>query len=189
MTRYVALIASFIFVLTIRATALATVASNNEIASAIVVSSLPFGVSQDTADATASTSDPDCAGKGPTVWYRFTPAADMRLEVNTFGSSYDTTVSVYSGSPTALTSLACNDDAEGVQSRVRVDVQAGQTYWIMVGAYASGAGGSLVLAMQVAPELAPFRGQSLSLFTGSHGEPFWVNSSLPSHRLRLSPGV
>lgn len=79
----------------------------------------------------------------------------MHVEANTFGSSYDTTLSVSVGERGALTQLACNDDTSGLQSRVRLDIEAGHTYWIMVGAYASGAGGALTLNLQAAVPVIP----------------------------------
>jgi hypothetical protein len=57
----------------------------------------------------------------------------MRLEANTFGSNYDTTLSVYTGTRATLTQLGCNDDSNGsTQSRVRFDATAGTTYYFMV---------------------------------------------------------
>jgi hypothetical protein len=76
----------------------------------------------------------------------------MRIEANTFGSDYDTTLSVYTGERGNLTQIACNDDAGGtLQSRVRFDASAGETVFFMVGSFGSGPGGSLVFTVDVAP--------------------------------------
>lgn len=109
---------------------------------------LPFEDTVDTTDATQAGDDPvECFGAGPTVWYRLTPAADTFVEINTFGSDYDTTLSVYTGDRGSLAEVACNDDTgEGVQSRVRFDAAAGTSYHVMVGAFDSGPGGQLQLA-------------------------------------------
>jgi hypothetical protein len=48
----------------------------------------------------------------------------MGIEANTFGSDYDTTLSVYTGSRGALTQIACNDDADLLQSLVRFNATA-----------------------------------------------------------------
>ena len=60
---------------------------------------------------------PDCSGREPTVWYAFRPSAAVRVEANTFGSDYDTTLSVYTGARGDLAQLAC-DDTGGRQSQV-----------------------------------------------------------------------
>jgi hypothetical protein len=126
--------------------------ANDDFDSATVVSGLPFTDQVNTTDATTAADDPDCFGQGPTVWYSFTPTTDLRVEANTFGSDYDTTLSVYTGAPGALTQIACNDDAVGsLQSRVRFDATAGETYYFMVGSFASGPGGNLVFNVDVAP--------------------------------------
>ena len=85
--------------------------ANDEIAHATVIPALPFtdGPLATTA-ATTVADDPDCAGYGYTVWYVVTPAANLAMTIDTFGSSYDTTVAVYTGAPGALTRLACNDN-------------------------------------------------------------------------------
>ncbi|WP_437857025.1 hypothetical protein [Sorangium sp. So ce363] len=127
--------------------------ANDAITSATVVPQLPFTDTISTVDATTALDDPNCAGNGPTVWYSFTPSTDVDVfvEANTFGSEYDTTVSVYTGSPGNLTQLACNDDAVGLLSRVVFNATAGTTYYVMVGAYGSGPGGNLVFTMDFAP--------------------------------------
>jgi hypothetical protein len=81
--------------------------ANDDIASATVIPGLPFADDPlDTTEATTAPDDPDCVGNGPTVWYAFTPAADVSVLVNTFGSDYDTTLSAYTDSPSSLTQIA-----------------------------------------------------------------------------------
>lgn len=124
---------------------LAVAPGNDDISSATPVTSLPFTDSVDTSEATTASDDPNCAGNGPTVWYVYTPAADQRLLADTFRSDYDTTLSVYTGSPGSLTQIACNDDAGGsLQSAVQFDAESGTTYFFMIGAFASGSGGNLI---------------------------------------------
>ena len=131
--------------------------ANDDINNAVVTSVPDAPPSIDTTEATTAPDDPECVGQGPTVWYRLTPAVSQRVEFNTFGSSYDTTLSAYTGSPGALTQIVCNDDTPtSLQSRVRFDAVAGETYFIMVGAFASGPGGSLVLSVAVAPPAPEF---------------------------------
>lgn len=117
-----------------------------------VTEPLPFSDAINTVEATTAADDPDCFGQGPTVWYSFTPSTDIRIQANTFGSDYDTTLSVYTGTRGDLTQIACNDDAAGsVQSSVVFDAAAGQTVFFMAGAFGGGPGGNLVFTVQVAP--------------------------------------
>ncbi len=129
---------------------LAATPANDDFDSAVVIPGIPYSDALDTSGATTSADDPDCVGQGPTVWYTFTPSTDMRLAANTFGSDYDTTLSVYNGSRGALIQIACNDDAFGLQSQVAFDALAGETYYFMVGAFAGGPGGNLVFYLDIA---------------------------------------
>src|SRR4051794_11374697 len=89
--------------------ALASAPSNDDVGAATSIGSLPYTNTQDTTEATPGTNDPSCVGNGPTVWYSYTPSSNVHLDANTFGSTYDTTLSVYTGSPGSLTQIACND--------------------------------------------------------------------------------
>jgi hypothetical protein len=131
----------------------AVVAANDDFDAATVVGSLPFSDAVNTSEATTAVDDPaTCFGTGPTVWYRFTPSADIRISANTFDSDYDTGLSAYTGVRGDLVEVACNDDAGAtLQSRVTIDAVAGQTIFFMVGAFASGPGGNLVFNVDVAP--------------------------------------
>lgn len=113
--------------------------ANDDILSATVISSLPFSDNLSTSDATWAADDPIiCTNNVPTVWYQYSPETDMHVEFNTYGSDYDTTLSVYSGAPSELTPISCNDDWNGTaQSRLSIDVVVGETYYLMVGAFAS----------------------------------------------------
>ena len=128
--------------------------ANDDFDDAIVVTTPNFTDQLNTSEATTAADDPvpSCAngGRGPTVWYAFTPSAGKRFEINTFGSDYDTDLAIYTGTRGNLTEVACNDDARDkvpgadVQSKVVFDAVAGETYYIMVGAFDSGPGGNLV---------------------------------------------
>jgi hypothetical protein len=109
----------------------------------VVTEPLPFADSISTVDATTAADDPECAGNGHTVWYTYTPSAAGSVNANTFGSDYDTTLSVYTGTRGALTQIACNDDFGGVQSSVTWEVVAGTTYYLMAGSFFDSPGGNL----------------------------------------------
>jgi hypothetical protein len=106
---------------------------NDDFNDATQIRTFPYSISYDVTNATTAPDDPFCYGANQTLWFAYTPTTNIRLEANTFGSSYDTTLSVYTGARGALTQIACNDDSNGtVQSRVRFDAIAGTTYYFMV---------------------------------------------------------
>src|SRR5262245_23735469 len=118
----VALIAALVWNLAPARTALA--AGNNTLASATTITP---PVTNDTTNTTTATRDPgEIGGGGGTcnfplsanthsVWYKYTPASNGFLSIDTFTSNYDTVLEVFTGpaSPTfaALISIACNDDS------------------------------------------------------------------------------
>jgi len=122
--------------------------TNDDFDNATIISQFPFSDAIGTSEATVAVDDPYCAGQAVTVWYKFTAAADTTIVANTIGSSYDTTLSVYTGSRGALTQIACNDDYYGVQSFVQFSASAGETYYFMVSQFSTGGlGGSMVLTV------------------------------------------
>jgi hypothetical protein len=125
---------------------------NDDIGSPALVTGVPFTWVQNTLNASAAPDDPFCFGQAATVWFAFTPATNMRVEVNTFGSDYDTTLSAYTGARGALGQLACNDNASSSpQSRIRFDAVAGVTYLFMVSAAFGSPGGHLILNVVPGP--------------------------------------
>ncbi len=126
--------------------------SNDDFDSATVIAkSLPFTDTINTAEATTSPDDPSCYGNGPTVWYAFTPTENMQIVAHTFGSKYDTTLSVYTGASGSLDLITCHNDTHyigmGWESMVLFDAVANQTYYFMVGSSDSGPGGPLVFTV------------------------------------------
>ncbi|HZN74196.1 MAG TPA: PKD domain-containing protein [Micromonosporaceae bacterium] len=124
--------------------------TNDDFASATVITSLPFTTAQDTSEATSDPSDPvECYNNG-SVWYAYTASADTTIDANTFGSNYDTVLSAWTGSQGSLTLLACNDDAGSLQSRISFAASAGTTYYFMVSfccGHGGTGGGSLQLSV------------------------------------------
>jgi Zn-dependent metalloprotease len=114
-----------------------------------IISSVPYTTSQNIAGATTAIDDPSfsCVSgqKSNSVWYRYTPAANVTLNLDTFGSNFDTVLAVWTGSRGSLTSVACNDDAAGgVQSQVSFGAAAGVNYYIEAASFYAG-GGTLTL--------------------------------------------
>jgi len=125
---------------------------NDDFDDALVIPGLPFTDSIDTSDATAASDDPvpSCVETSHTVWYQFTPTETMHISANTFGSDYDTTLSVFTGERGSLTEVACNDDTFDVQSRVTFEAQAGEAYHFMAGSFFDSPGGELVFNLDMA---------------------------------------
>jgi hypothetical protein len=89
-------------------------------------------------------------GPGPDVWFAWTPACSGNVIIDTFGSDYDTVLSVHTGCPSGGNAnlVACNDDGFPSPERdslVTFDYTAGTRYLVRVGGYNAAAKGNLVL--------------------------------------------
>jgi hypothetical protein len=135
----------------------ADVPSNDDIAGATQITSLPFTDSLDTAEATVGATDSRC--NIASVWYAFTPTETGRVEVETLGSDFQTSIELLTGDPADPTSIECN---WGIRSNLVAEVTAGQTYFVMVGNCCGdetvgpgfvGPGGDLVVTVRTAPPL------------------------------------
>jgi hypothetical protein len=124
---------------------------NDDCGAAEVVSVLPYVTALDTTGATPQATDPAIcgAGGGPTVWYTITPQFTGLLCAHTCGiDGYDTVLAAHDGTCGTLSTVACNDDACGVQSRIVVPVTANTPVLIEVARYSSiASGGPLSLAI------------------------------------------
>jgi hypothetical protein len=149
--------------LTLLAASIAPVAAsapaNDSYRTAIRIDSIPFTNSQDTTEATSSSTDPGYChdpslGRDPaTVWYSYTATSSGPLGVTTFGSDYDTTLYVGTLKGSRLQVVACGDDSRTLQSAVRFDAVTGQTFYFVVGTspFAGVNGGNLVFNLDVGP--------------------------------------
>lgn|GEM_PF-1185739 len=86
--------------------------------------------------ATTSVDDPfpSCAyeDSGKTLWYKFS-LPSSKVTVSTFGSTYDTVLSVWTGERGNFTEVACNRDANrSLTSELSFIPQDGETYYIQV---------------------------------------------------------
>lgn len=77
---------------------------------------------------------------GASVWYTFTPSQNGYVTISTSGSTYDTVMSLLTGSPGSFTQVACNDDinpGNGIYQSaiVLAPVAAGTTYVVEVVSY------------------------------------------------------
>jgi hypothetical protein len=182
--------------------------ANDNIANAIPITSSSFIGTVDNSAATTEMTDPTplCSG-GPspstnprtkTVWWSLTSATGGTFIVSTIGSVYDTTLSVWTGTPGSLTNVACNDDVSGgqyTQSLLSFAATAGTKYYIMVAPFgppdpvAEQAGGKTVLnvstgtlsALSVAPPSQTVAAGSPATFTVTDIGPvsYTLTCSLP----------
>ena len=139
-----ALVACALFLLQ-AAPALAAAPANDDFDSATVVSALPFGETEDVSEATRAPDDP-YTSFWPNVWYRFTPAKDTSLELDTTGSNTSTDVCVYTGIRGALGPVACSPD--GFDSHFFAELKGGVTYYVMVDITSGCCGQTLTLALR-----------------------------------------
>ena len=94
----------------------------------------------------AGEPSPTCNYSSMTAWWNWTAPGSGDVRIDTFGSAFDTVLSVYTGDAVdALTEVACNDDFGGLQSWLTFEATAGTTYRIRVDDRYSGSGGSIVL--------------------------------------------
>jgi hypothetical protein len=124
--------------------------TNDNFANAVNITSTTFSDTKDSSGATPQSSDPAPAsisgcvpsgsGLSNTIWYKVVPSASGTANIDTIGSSYDSVLSVWSGTlQSALTGVACNDDINPgivtVSQLTGLALNAGTTYYIMVSSF------------------------------------------------------
>jgi M6 family metalloprotease-like protein len=127
--------------------------ANDNFASPTQVATVPYAqtaIATATATKEGAEQAPTCdATIGKTLWWRFTPATNMRVKAETTGSGYDTVLAAWSGTTLgSLTQVACNDDAgaAGGPSSFEADLTGGVTYYFQAGGFGA-AGGNLNFAL------------------------------------------
>jgi hypothetical protein len=128
---------------------LPTAPRNTTAQTASSIGRLPFTATTSTVDAAVVPSGAFCAGNSHAVWYKLFIRANTTIDADTLSSDYDTTLSAYTGPPTSLKQIACNDDAAGIsnQSEILFDATAGQTVYLMAASFTGAPGGNLQLAV------------------------------------------
>jgi RTX calcium-binding nonapeptide repeat (4 copies) len=112
--------------------------TNDNFATRTTIPAVPFTEVLSTAEATTEPgeSDPACGPIGKTVWYQYTPPADVVLGASTLGSDFDTLLGVWTGTSFgSLSPVTCADTLHTV-----FEARAGTTYLIQVGGWAGEAG-------------------------------------------------
>lgn len=128
--------------------------TNDNFIGRITLSGSSGQTAENNSNATKEIGEPNHAGDsgGRSVWWAWTAPANGRVEFDTFGSSFDTLLAVYSGtSLTGLTAIVSNDDYGGLyQSKIAFNTLEGTNYLIAVDGWA-GAAGSIALNWQFTP--------------------------------------
>ncbi|MCP2250348.1 PKD domain-containing protein [Lentzea aerocolonigenes] len=123
--------------------------SNDDFSTSTQVTTLPFSDTQDIGGATRAADDPTWCQTSVerSVWYSYTPTADVLVRATTAGSSQSMITSASTGLRGELRGV---DDAcsIGATSPITFPAKAGTTYHFLVGGY----GGTLKFALdQLAP--------------------------------------
>jgi len=123
--------------------------ANDARGSATAIGALPYTTPQSTVGATLESDEPayNCGfNNAASVWFRFSPSQAGFYTIDTLGSDYDTVLHVFEDQGGGgLSPLVCNDDADGLQSRVILSMAGSTSYLISVAHYGNGTGGSLTL--------------------------------------------
>jgi hypothetical protein len=121
---------------------------NDMFANAITISGSSGQTTGSNVGATKESGEPSHAGNpgGASVWWKWTAPSNGQMTINTFGSSFDTLLGVYTGSSVGSLTLVASDDdgGDGTQSLVTFNAVSGTTYRIAVDGY-SGATGNIIL--------------------------------------------
>ena len=143
-------------ILLLMSTVIMAAPNNDDLANATNISNLPTNLQQDSTDASNETNEagPTCLSNesSPSVWFEYTANSSQTVVFDTFGSDYDTNLSIWQNTEHPLIPIDCNDDHSNLeQSLINAELEAGITYYINVGGY-NGASGNLVFnAKQVNP--------------------------------------
>jgi Pro-kumamolisin, activation domain len=178
---------------------------NDNIANAIAVTSSAFTSTVDNSAATTESADPapPCVTtstntRTKTVWWSLSSSSSGTVLLSTIGSVYDTTISVWTGSPGSLVAVpgACNDDVSGgqyTQSLLTFSATAGTKYFIMVAPFgppdplADQAGGKTVLNVSNGnPSALSISPSSQTVSAGSSGTYVVTNTGGTSYVLTCS---
>ena len=117
---------------------------NDDFADALVLSGPSGAFSDSNINATKEPGEPNHAANagGHSVWFRWTAPLSGPVHFDTWGSGFDTTLAVYTGSSLGeLTEVASNNDSTGTTSAVTINAVAGTTYSIAVDGYNGAVGG------------------------------------------------
>lgn len=133
---------------------MASAPDNDDFSSPIVVSTFPSSTTATNVEATLEPGEEPPFGYGDSsVWFVWTSAASGPVQIDTFGSSFDTILGIWTGSSLdALSEVSINDDSDDtLQSAISLDAASGTTYRIAVCGIGSSGQGSILL--NIGPDL------------------------------------
>jgi alpha-tubulin suppressor-like RCC1 family protein len=149
--------------------------SNDYFAFATVISGSSYGTNGVyNTNATKEAGEPNHAGNsgGKSLWWDWTAPTNGSCHVDTFGSTFNTLLAVYTGSPVSgLTTIASNDDSptNPPASELTFHAVSGTTYHIAVDGY-NGASGSITMNLVQTPDAVPSGAETVAKIAagGSH---------------------
>ncbi|MBQ6010155.1 MAG: leucine-rich repeat protein, partial [Kiritimatiellae bacterium] len=120
--------------------------SNDDFADAREITGMTGTLTVSNVDMTSEEGESNYYNSTATLWFKWTAPTNGNMEIDTFGSNFDTVLGVYTGMGIGdLTQIMYNDDSNiSTQSRVSFNAEEGTTYFIMAGGYSSSTG-SIVL--------------------------------------------
>lgn len=146
--------------------------ANDRFVNAQVIAGSAGTVAGSNTSANKEQGEPDHAGNlgGSSIWYRWIAPGTGPYSFNTFGSSFDTLLAVYTGgSVGALTLVADSDDyGLGLTSEVGFTATAGTTYSIAIDGYDNETGAVTLNWLLETPPLNDLFANAIVL-TGSTG--------------------
>lgn len=107
--------------------------TNDDMDSAVLISSLPFTARTDNRKASREDGDPDsCAPSGGTAWYSYTARRDSTLLTDTIGSDHATAIAVFTAGPgSRLRQVGCATGPTG-NAQFGFGAKKGQRYLFQV---------------------------------------------------------
>lgn len=121
------------------------VPSNDDLANARDIGSLPFAHSFNNTEATMEPDEPTFCNISNTVWYRWTAPSDRRVSLELTGANYSQIVAIFRG--TSYDNLSLVDCYWGTTT-VMLDPIPGENYLLQVGNTGWGTPGNLDLDMR-----------------------------------------
>jgi len=132
----------------------------NDLAADAIAVACGDAVTGDTSAGATIDLQGDCGSvenNAPNMWYTFTGnGVDAEnVKASLCGSSYDTQIAIYTGTPGSLVCYANNDDSCSLQSEVTFVSDGIQTYYIEVQGYSAFSTGAFTLNMSCEPACTP----------------------------------
>ncbi|MFI7680284.1 PKD domain-containing protein [Actinophytocola sp. NPDC049390] len=126
--------------------------SNDDFDTATAVTALPYTAQGDTTEATKASDDPWCDYSNKSVWFAYTPVADVMLRA-TVEAGTQSTLSAYTGARGELAPVpdACRGSSASRPAVITFRAYAGTTYHFMVAGYADQSGPVSFALQEVEP--------------------------------------